>query len=389
MLEFGSIDSIIAAIDPDSVGRFLNKRGYTRTGSKAGVAEVFENAAGTLLALPTNRSASDYSRRLRDLLDIFADERMPLDDVVGTIVLPDSDIFRYRIETPEAAWGQLRLSYTYEAMHALYDVLRYSAAGVSSRRIEYRGGISEAARLFADQCRFGQTEYGSFVMKVFCPTNPIGASEPDMIAEPFGRQTTRAVLENFGFLASERAEDLSEPLPPTMNRQVASAVHRLQPRASLGLRTEIGFRFSPLPTPATAFDMLPDEGSVQALDLGPFVFGRAQGIRDRLKKAEEFERELLRGFIVQLHKDRPLPETEQSHEIKLDVKVGLNRRLVRLRLLPPQYHRAVKWHDSNTEVDLDAVIDKRGHVWTVARLFDIKPAKGSQTDAGLFGPRDE
>ncbi len=386
MLELGSIDSIIAAIDPGSVSRYLLKRGYSRVGARAGVAEVFENANGTLLAIPTNKSAADYSRRLRDLLEVFADGRTPLDDVVGTIVLPDADIFRYRIETPESAWGQLQLSYTHEAMHALFDMLRFSAAGVSSRRIEYRGGISESAKLFADQCRFGQTEYGSFVLKVFCPTNPVGVSDADTLAEPFGRQCTRAVLENFGFLASDKADDPSEPLPPTLNRQVATAVHRLQPRVSLGMRTEVALRFAPLSQPEGSIVPVPTEDTPQSLDLGPFIYSRAQSVRDRLKKAEEFQRELLRGFIVELHKDRPLPEAEQSHEIKLDVKVGLSRRLVRLRLLPALYHKAVKWHDANREVDLDAVIDKRAHTWTVARLHDLRLADPLADEPGLFGP---
>jgi hypothetical protein len=385
MLELGTIDSIIAAIDPGSVKRFLIKRGYSLSGSKPGVAEVYEDTTGVLLALPTNRNASDYARRLRDLLEFFSDIQFPLDDIVGTIVLPNPDIFRYRIETPESVWGQLRLSYTYEAMHALYDVLRFSAAGVSSRRIEYRGGISEAAKAFADQCRFGQTEYGSFVLKIFCPTNPVGVSDPEMLAEPFGRQTTRAVLENFEFLASERSEDPSEPLPPTMNRQVATAVHRLQPHASLGALAEVGLRFAPLSGPPTANGNPEATQTVQTLELGPFVYSRAQSVRDRLKKAEEFERELLRGFIVELHKDRPVPEGEQSHEIKVDVKVGLSRRIVRLRLMPPQYRRAVEWHDENIEIDLDAVIDKRGHVWTVSQLYQIKPTAGSASSPGLFG----
>jgi hypothetical protein len=386
MLELGTIDSVIASIGPESVGHFLVKRGYKRAGAKPGLAEVFvEDKSGNLLVVPTNASARDYARRLRDVLEMFANDKTPLDDVVGLVVLPDSDIFRYRIETPETVWGQLRLSYTYEAMHALYDVMRFSAAGVTSKKLEYRGGISESAKLFAEQCRFGQTEYGSFILKVFCPTNPIGIADADTLSEPFGRQTTRAVLENFSFLASEKSEDPSEPLPPTMNRQVASAVSRLQPRTTLGVKTEIGLHFAPIQEPSLLEAPAFQKESSQSFDLGPFVYSRAQSVRDRLTKAEEFGRELLRGHIVELHKDRPLPETEQSHEIKLDVKVGLSRRIVRLRLLPPQYHKAVKWHDANKEIDLDAVIDKRGHIWTVYELFELRPASARPDEPGLFG----
>ncbi len=387
MNDFGNIDSVLAAIDPASVGSFLVREGYGLVGSKPEIAEIYESAAGVVLLLPADQRDRGYTRKLRDLLEVFVDSTMTLDDVVASVVLPNSDIFRYRIETPESVWGQLRLSYTQEAMQALFTMLRFTAAGVSSRKLDYRGGISESAKGFADQCRFGQTEYGSFVLKVFCPAKPIGLSDSDLLGEPFGRATTRALLENFAFLSSAKSEDLAEPLPPTLNRQVADAVARLQPRLTLGLSTEVGMRFAKLPRRDDENAEMVPRAEVQTLDLGPFVYSRAQAVRDRLRKAEEFERELLRGYIVNLHKDRPIPDSEQSHEITLEVKAGSNWRLVRLRLLPPQYRQALKWQDANSPVDLDAVIDKRGQVWVVANMYGFHAAGPSQ-EPGLFGPDD-
>src|SRR5690606_39750916 len=66
------------------------------------------------------------------------------------------------------------------------DLFKFTAAGVSSQRLEYRR-VSEAAMDYAEQCRFGQTEYGSFVLKVFCPINPLNIQAAD--DEQFGRST--------------------------------------------------------------------------------------------------------------------------------------------------------------------------------------------------------
>jgi len=120
--------------------------------------------------------ALGYARRLHDIVELFASLNNTVDDVVGRMVLPDSDVLRYRVETPETTWGQMRLHYTHEAMHAIYDLLQYSAAGVSSKRTDYRR-VSEAAKSYAEQCRFGQTEYGSFVLKVFVPVEPFQAKD--------------------------------------------------------------------------------------------------------------------------------------------------------------------------------------------------------------------
>ena len=127
--------------------------------------------------------------------------------------------------------------------------------------------------------------------------------------------------------------------------------------------------------------------TVDALELSPFIYSRARSVQDRLRKAEEFEREALRGYIIELHKDRPTAR-EQSRQIALDVKFGSTRRKVLLRLLPSDYRKAVHWHDTDLEVTLDAVIDKRGHIWSVARLFDLKPLDKSAAGPNLFGSGD-
>ncbi|MGD9690400.1 MAG: hypothetical protein AB7Q91_14140 [Phycisphaerales bacterium] len=383
MMNLSDIEAVLRRVDPPSVARFLSKRGYKRTGGKAGVVDVFAGTTGDVLLLPLKQDDRDYARRLHELAELFTTATTTLDDVVGSIVLPDSDIFRYRIETPETAWGHLRLNYTHEAMHALFDLLQYTAAGVSSQRTDYRN-VSESAKAFAEQCRFGQTEYGSFVLKVFCPTNPIGVR--DDLGEPFGRVTTRAVVENLVFLAGEKSEDPSEPLPPTLNRNVASAVERLRPRVTLGATTEVRMRYSPLTdeTPGLVAPVVPSIEEVASLDLGPFIFSRAQRVRDRLKKAEEFERELLRGHITDLHKDRPTSEHEQSHEVTLEVKFGLSWRQLRVRLLPRQYRDAMHWQDQNLLIDVDALIDKRSRVWSVAQIFGFRPADRGEGGPGLF-----
>jgi len=382
-MNLADIDAVLHRISPESVARFLTKRGYRRTGGKERVVDVFADASGNILLLPLNIDDRDYARRLYDLATLFVTETTTLDDVVSSIVLPDSDIFRYRVETPETAWGHLRLSYTHEVTHALYDLLQYTAAGVSSQKTDYRN-VSESAKAFASQCQFGQTEYGSFVLKVFCPTNPVGVK--DVIGEPFGRVTTRAVIENLAFLSGEKSEDPSEPLPPTLNRNVASAVERLRPQVRLGATTEVQMRYSPL---------IEDEGTqsgfttwhaeeVATLDLGPFIFSRAQSVRDRLKKSEDFDRELLRGHITDLHKDRPNIATGQSHEVTLEVKFGHSWRQLRVKLLPNQYRNAMRWQDQNLLIDIDAVIDKRSRVWSVARLFDFRPTDRTEGGPGLF-----
>ena len=383
-MNLSNIEAILRKVNPTLVTAFLIRNGFERKGGRTGKVDIFENQHSDVLLLPVDQDARDYSTRLRDLLELFTSPLRSIDDIVGKIVLPYSDIFRYRIETPESTWGHLRLSYTHEAMQALYDLLRFTAAGVSTQRPDYRR-ISESAKLFADQCRFGQTEYGSFVLKVFCPIDPIGTSSVD--SEPFGRSSVRAVVENLSFLSGNRSEDPEEPLPPTLNRQVASAVYRLKPRSELGTAAEVHVQYSQLDLPEHLGDQTELTTVAEhsaTIKLGPFIYSRAQSIRDRLKRAEEFEREILRGFIIELHKDRPTYENDQSHDITLDVRFGTSWRKLRMRLLPGQYRTAVRLHDNNTQVDVDAIVDKRSTPWHVHQLLTLRPTDSSEAGPNLF-----
>jgi hypothetical protein len=327
-----------------------------------------------MIVIPRSQEARDYAKCVGGVIDIFSADDLTPDDVVGLIVLPDSDIFRYRVETPESVWGRLRLGYTQQAMHALYDVLLYSAAGRMTQRRSYTN-VGDQAKAFANNCQFGQTEYGSFVLKVFCPTNPSNQAWDTIFDEPFGRGASRAVVENFEFLASEDAGDPENPLPPTLNAQVASAVKRLKPETDFGSGS-LAVRFSPLLPPERRSEEMTTPRMQEVL-LDNFTYSRAQSIHDRLKKADEFERELLTGFVVNLHKDRPTITDDPKHEIALEIKHGGSWRKVVMRLTPPMYREAVKWHDAGLRLQLDAKIDKRGgRQWTVAELYEMQPMRG-------------
>jgi len=379
-MNLSSISSVLQKVSPEKMGVFLSKNGYRMDGQDRGRRAVYVNESSEMILLPLDQNADDYSRRLMDIVEIFANEKSPPDDIVAKIVLPNSDVLRYRVQTPESAWGHLRLQYSQDAMAALYSLLKFTAAGVSTAKREYKR-VSESAKLFSRQCNFGQTEYGSFVLKVFCPINPIGVSL-DEGSEPYGRRATRALLENLDFLSSDNAEDPEEPLPPTLNRQVATSVGKLRPASELGTETEVQMKFSSFGHGDALRESLVPAEEISSINLSPFAFSRASAVSERLKKAEEFESERLRGFIETLHKDRPIKDTEQSHEVTISVKYGSSRRLLRARLLPDQYRDAMVWHDNNIHVDIDAVIDKRGKTWSVHQLNSL-----SAVERGLGGAR--
>ncbi len=377
---------LISRLDPGSIGEFIHRQGYTLAGSEAGVMEAYKDPNGYVILLPINKKMPDYHRRIIEILDMFVVDDVTIDDVISLIALPDFDIFRYRIESPSTAWGNLNLWYSHEATHALFDVLKFTAAGVSSQRQDYRQ-IPDEAKSYAKGCRLGQTELGSYVFKVYCPIRP-----PDSRGFiNYGRETTKSTIENFVFASSEESENPSIPLPPAMNRQVASAINRLKPETDRAT-SSISVRFSPtfvpdspsLPQSIRQPIPIPSEPPVN-VELNAFIYSRAQSIRDRLKKAEKYGRESFVGYITDLHKDRPkISSAEQSRQISMEIKYGSSFRKITMRLVADDYRKAVTWHDNNQQVRVDAVFDKDGRPWTVNRLFELSLVEPQTNQLSLF-----
>src|SRR4051794_15939034 len=119
LTDWHNIEDLVRRLDPPAVGRFLVRNGYKLTGSDPGRAEVYAGKGGELLIIPTDKDLNDYTRRMAELVGMFATDGLTFDDVLTLMVLPESDVLRYSIDTPDTTWGNLRLTYGYEAMHAL------------------------------------------------------------------------------------------------------------------------------------------------------------------------------------------------------------------------------------------------------------------------------
>src|SRR5690554_4000788 len=124
------LEKIAASLPPALISRFLERRGFRCHGERSGVLKVYVNESGDLLPVPSDQGSLNYGRRVLDVVENLTDTDANLDDVLGLISRPDSDIIRYRIGGPEADTGQLRLAYAHKAMLALYDMLKFAAAGV-------------------------------------------------------------------------------------------------------------------------------------------------------------------------------------------------------------------------------------------------------------------
>ncbi|MGP1309085.1 MAG: hypothetical protein ACTS27_02675 [Phycisphaerales bacterium] len=366
-----SVDSIIQQTSIESALQFFARAGY-RHAVQSRRTWVINNEAGDAILFPAAIADDRDIRLALSAYEALTTENLNLFDIATLANLPQCDVIRHGISGADADRGNVHLEFSESVTTAWTSILRFAAAGVLTSRTDYRG-VPEGATLLTRQVRLGHTETGSFVFKFFCPVAPAGLPQDAADGNPLGRTTVQAIEECLEFLSSTEADEPGNALPPALNRQVANAVASLTPYKSLFTSAKASFAYShelgnPSPTGVI------EKFSTVAFD--PFVYTRAQIIGDRLKKAESMGRERLYGHILRLEKESPDKRKDRSYEIGVRVKYGPSRRDVSLKLLPAQYKKAIQWHDQEVEVLLDAVIDKRGPKWVVARLFSLQPVQG-------------
>ena len=128
----------------------------------------------------------DVVRRVAEL------ERRSMDTVLADLQWPDADIIRVRVVNRESEAGQLSLSADVDLREGARRALLAAACSViNPARFHPRLSRSEADALLS-ACRAGQTEIGSYVVKLICPLHAI--DEPDDVALPFTRQATTYLM---------------------------------------------------------------------------------------------------------------------------------------------------------------------------------------------------
>ena len=223
------------------------------------------------------------------------------------------------------------------------------------------------------------------MLKVFCPTSDLGIKTE--YAEPYCREVTRGVIENFRFLASNDVNDPEIALPPTMSKDIVRSIKEMQPSAPLMFSAGLTVRYSPLKDPSSILENKYSKTEDEKLDIKSNLFDNAEMLYQRYSKTDDLERELLTGFITDLHKDPPSEKEAKEpilHRITMDLKFGSARRKVNTILMASEYHKAVEWHDGGVEIVLDAKIDKSTKKWSVHEMVDLRPRDPQAEDNRLF-----
>jgi hypothetical protein len=210
----GLPEHLVARIKPADARAYATASGWVRGPTVNGKVAVFNHPDLDLdqLLIPIDPNLSDFPERMADVVASLAEhQKRTAPEVLNDLLMPSSDVLRFRIDEPETEAGIVPLVQGIDLLEGARKAILASACSVvQPQTFHPRLSRTEAEQLL-QACRLGQTERGSFTAVIACPLDAVGGEpipgKPMPLFE--GREGVPAIEPDSG--AGRAAEAVPPP----------------------------------------------------------------------------------------------------------------------------------------------------------------------------------
>lgn len=303
------------------------------------------------LVFPMDLTAPDYVETVNLVIDKMCElTGASRNSLVAKLLSIRDDVLRLRVFNGANDYD-VPLSFASSLITNAEKLLKAAACTVLRPRAHHpRLSLSEANQLI-EKSRFGQTERGSYVVKVSCPLNALevqGSLELSDSDAPFVRQVTLSLNQALQQLTSaieadsidslvSRIRTSSSPLVSSNLCEALSGMHDDQMDNSL----DLSFDWSLL-------RHLPPQTRSQPIRIQRDYFARVEEIRRELRSVEREQQDTFIGTVERLDGEMG-DDGRRSGAVVLAVLLAEEGESVRARtvLTPEQYSIADQAHMTN------------------------------------------
>lgn len=370
-------------VEPDALMGYLRSRGwlpineFPRGDMPASVLMGKDEAEGMV---PLRAEAKDYAWLVARLVNVVARlEDRPAQQVLSDLGQYRADVVRLRRTGRDDSSIPLAVGASlFGVVHNLMAAASLAAA--SQPRPSYSGRRPKQVTDFMQKALIGQTEPGSFVIRVVVPLpHQIRSPQKDLFADspaatpdPFERRVTIRLMHALRAvrraLLSTMVENSLDPFQGEVEQGVSAELCRAL--SGIALDTESGgAEFSVswgMAIPRRASEPVFFKES----DLS--VLRQAADYLAETEPRNDFE---LEGYITQLSRGTNVPENEGG-DITVAANVDDRVRKVKVQLSPGLYRLACDAHRQEKKVSLTGELGKEGRQFRLvsARNFRVSPS---------------
>lgn len=196
-------------LNPLVVCKYLEDMGWRKFPFKRDDVNIYQFYSGQLyqVRIPMDRNMNDYRESMFAAINTISEvENRSVERVMLYLLNPSTDILKLRLEKPEQVPGNITFDDAIRFYENAKKLIAATALDVINAKKVHCGRIDERVQQFLNQCRFGQTEIGSYIVSVVCPfaelSNEGGYkqlsifSEEEECANSLTRKVTNKLMDN-------------------------------------------------------------------------------------------------------------------------------------------------------------------------------------------------
>lgn len=224
-------------INPLAFAKYLKDMGWRLYPSKKTYVRIYQyEKQGNFyqVVIPMEKHLSDYKEAMyKAIMTVAEAENKAVEQVMLYLLNPNTDILKIRLERKDIEAGSILFDDAIRIYENAKKLLAAAALDILHPRKYHQGRTDDVVSHFLAECRFGQTEIGSYVVSVVCPFAELDEKEnyrqlsifsgEEQCASSLTRQVTNRVMENICQIKMHIDEDNLEGLLSKSGENVISA----------------------------------------------------------------------------------------------------------------------------------------------------------------------
>lgn len=198
-------------INPHAVVKYLQDTGWLQYKTKKTYIKIFQRYTSNRdfyqVTIPIDKTLSDYKEAMFEAIEqISLFEGQSTEQLMLYLLNPNTDILKIRLQKKNIETGSILFDDAINLFENAKKLIAATALDVLHPKQIHQGRQEEAVSQFISNCKFGQTEIGSYVISVVCPFAELDDSakykqlsffsDEEQCANSLTRKVTNRIMSN-------------------------------------------------------------------------------------------------------------------------------------------------------------------------------------------------
>ena len=374
-------EELAGRISHIDVAKYLHDIGWLEIPSKRELVKIFQMETQNdfyQIDLPVSRDLRDYSSAMyRAMERISESTQKSIEQVILEMLNPMADILRLRIYEQSNLAGSIFMEDAIKLYDNAKKLLMATAMDVVRPQLYHVGRTENSIVEFVNNCRFGQTEIGSYVVSIVCPISKIDNNQVVQLSffsdEEEGAQSfTRKVVNKLVTSASLVKEAINQGvLESTMSQNAETensfSVNFLDALSGINIyRSDSSLDISVKYAPTIRSNTLPNA----AVTLTHDYYTPIDTMIKRVKRVQENEKTYIGR--IKLLDAAPDPSVRKTGRVTLVfLNDAQNKATASVILSKDDYNDAIDAHQNGKTVKVVGTISGQTHRKIECTHFEV------------------